>query len=967
LNNNAKSQSGIRTKTPTERSVRQTLRRIYLGGGMLGAASVLLLFLIGKTAYHQATYIDPVTPDYSLLDTESDTYWTERSRLDIETARQSAGTDEVRQRRLRRFTYRTINEALALPTPYARAQAATSVAMVLAQHDIDIILDNHLQQLGETYLIASMRARAMISQALMYIRLGKNPAAQVAMQRYNRLSIETDLKLNSPLNEESFFGAVTVLKCLGDEEGLQALFERTAAAVTALSIDQQMKAYRLIAGEQVRVGMIPAALATASRINNPLELSRGLALILQYAARPPSVTPVEPTMLDLLANPPLVPPPFPLAAEQALQEICQYLAGNKDINVQTVLLQRIAGSRLMCDRALYDLFRHHLAESEVIDHRVKRSVLKLLDDPESPTIRTALNMLPRSDPAVRPIDSAMDDWTTSDELIVVEPVDIDPTPLRSRNDQQWVQVLLAIAQGYQSVKRFHDADRMLKKAFAAAQKFTDQNVRAQFLLRIGEQQVGADAQKTFAALAPVLNPHQKSDLARLQIISRLFGAAHATISGIEPPELREYVGSFLLQEQIRIGRLEDAETTLALMPQGGAAAESRSRLNIAKGQANHDDFATLGITVPAGNNPDWERYGLELVQQGFLHLADQASDSISDTQKRINVQTRIGREYLLLYQALNDINDPDRTIRQEVQQAMVSLASRTNQPVAQTTILTDLLMHLVGQLQTEADREDGKRLWTQAIDSCRTIALPADKATLFAKLIVAKNLLDALNLQRKTMPLFTRETLESAFEATDRLINECLALANLVDNEEQQGTACVHLAMALVQVGRTRAAQTLLDRVLEMTPHLSHRAETVSMLLAMIPTLKAMDSADTIPIIYRLAIDAICQEFTNRSSGVDVFDWRMRDSEIEQIIRSQMENGFVDDAVGSTTRLNEPVLRDRLLRTAAYIYLDHADTTRAELAARRMTVKEIQNSVLQNIQIIERRSKIRPSQEEAFE
>jgi len=86
----------------------------------------------------------------------------------------------------------------------------------------------------------------------------------------------------------------------------------------------------------------------------------------------------------------------------------------------------------------------------------------------------------------------------------------------------------------------------------------------------------------------------------------------------------------------------------------------------------------------------------------------------------------------------------------------------------------------------------------------------------------------------------------------------------------------------------------------------------------------------------------------------------MRDSNIERIVRSQMENGFVDDAVASADRLNEPLLRDRLLRAAVYFYLDNDNIERAESIAQRLTASAIQNSVFQNIQTIKRRTTNRP-------
>ena len=948
-----------RTKTIAERNAHRMLYRIYLVGGIIGVACCLVLLFAGLAFYRQATRVDSVKPDYSSLDEESDTYWEDRILIDIETALNSGGTDQVQQRRLRTFAYRTVAEAMKNPSSYVRAQAVTRVAMVLAQNDIDIVLDNHLQRLGDTNLIVSMRARTLISQALMYLRQRRNPAAGLALQQYNKLVSEADLRLDSPLNEESFFGAVTVLHYLGDKEGLVELFARQKAATTSVGIDQRMKAYRLIAGEQVRIAMATDALTTAKQITNSVELARAWALILQYSARPPKVLPVEPVMLDLLDDPQAEPPTYLAFAERVTHDIFQYLAANKDVNTQISLLQRLAGSRLMCDAELHKIFRQCLVDCTVLQDRVKQPIFKLLDDPESPTIRAALDMPPRATPVSSPVDSAKDDWTTSDEPIHVEITNIDSTPLRTQNDQQWVQAWLAVVQSYQSIKRFQDADRILKQMFAATQRFTDTNIRTQLLLRIAEQQLAAgsiaEAQKTFAVVAPALHQNQKEDFARLQVHARLFNDAFQTIASIETPENREYAASLLLQGQVRINRLDDAEKTLALLPQGKTATGFRSRLNIAKGGTNQDDFNVLGLVRPERNDSDWERYCIGLIQQGLLRLAEQSANGISNVSKRTDVLTRIASEYLLLYQAFNDGNDPNRVIRQEIQQTIVSIADRTEQSLIQATLLTELLMSHTGRLQTEADRTDGKRLWTLAIDACRKITKPDDQTVLFTQLIVAKNLLENPNLSKLTKPLFTRETNSRAFEETNSLINECLALVNLQD-EDHRGLPCAYLARAAAQIGRTAAAKVLLDRVLELVPNISNHEVLIPMLLSTVPALKAMDSADTITVVYRLAIDGIALEFSGRAANVDVLAWRVRDSEIEQIVRSQLENGFVDDAVESANRLNEPVLRERLLRTAAYIYLDTGHMERAELEAQRLTVKEFKDNAIHNIRIIKQRA-----------
>ena len=945
--------SGVWTQEPhaetfIERNVRRTLHRIYFASAFFAAVSISVLIVASLTVYRQITSIDSVKPDYSSLDVNSDTYWQDRILLDIETARQSVGTEAQRFQRLRSFADQTANEALEISSSYLRARAVTNIAMVLAQQDISIMLERQLQRLGNTNLVASMRARVLISQALKHLRQRNSSAAQIALQQYHQLVIDTDLKLNSPINEESFFGAVTVLWLLNDRDGLRELFDGQTASAATMGPDQRMRVYRLIAGEQVRAGMISEALETAERINNHVELVRAWALILQYSARPPTFFPVEPTILAILDVPLTDSRAHSVLAERAVDKIFHYLAENEDINTQASLLQRLAGSYLMRDAELLEIFRLRLVGSEVLDDRVKRPALRLLDVPGS---------------AAHATDRAVDDWTASGETVHVEIVNIDSEPLRTRTDQQWVQAKLAIAQGHQSIRRFQDADRVLKHAFVATQRFVDPNIRTPLLLRIGEQQVAigsiADAKQTFTTVAPGLGQNRKVELARLQIIARLFDNAQATLSSMETPANREDVGIILLREQIRLNRLDDAERTLFLMPQGRGATEARSRLNIAKERASHEDFNAIGLPISEENNQDWERHCIRLIQQGFLRLADQEASRVSDVQKRTDLRTRIAGEYLVLYQAFNDVNDSNRSIRQEIRQSILSTVERAGQPVVQTAILTELLSYLTGQLRTEEDRADGKRLWTQAIDVCRRIMEPGERAILLAQLIVAKNMLDNPNLSSRTFPLFTRGTNPSAAEETNRLIEECLELVNSLENEEQHVHACVHLARALAQIGRTASAQMLLDHAMVIATNIPDREVSVAMLLLMVPTLNAMNSADAIPSVYRLAIDKIAYEFTSRSSQVDEFEWRMRDSNIERIVRSQMENGFVDDAVESANRLNEPLLRDRLLRSAAYVYLDHDNIDQAELIARRITAREIRNSVIQNIQTVKRHTENR--------
>jgi hypothetical protein len=59
------------------------------------------------------------------------------------------------------------------------------------------------------------------------------------------------------------------------------------------------------------------------------------------------------------------------------------------------------------------------------------------------------------------------------------------------------------------------------------------------------------------------------------------------------------------------------------------------------------------------------------------------------------------------------------------------------------------------------------------------------------------------------------------------------------------------------------------------------------------------------------------------------------------------------------SRINEPVLRDRLLKAAAYIYLDQNNIPVAESLARRITLKDMQQTTLQNVLLYKRRAENR--------
>ncbi|MDR0520920.1 MAG: hypothetical protein LBH00_03595 [Planctomycetaceae bacterium] len=952
--------AGAHPETSAERSVRKVLRKRHF---FFGTGIALFLFLCGFTGYSvylHWTDIDSVCPDYTSLKPESDTYWSDRTQIDIETAQPSSAAFN---QRIRRFVFQTLAEAQAASSAAEKARAVTDIAAVLFRHNINIGMDEPLQQLGDTGVIVPMRCRAMVLQALMFLRLEKRPAAKLTILQYHRLRTDAGLTLNSAESEESFFGAVTVLKCLGEEKILAEMFNREILAASSISAGRRMRAYRLIAGEQVRTGYTMEAWETSKRIkDNQTELARAWELILQYAARPPKIELTEPVMLEL----PVQPAELPL--QEDAEKMTAYMTGNifqlladkKDTEYQLSMLQRIAGSRLMCDAVMHEFFRSNVRKSGVLDADVRQQILNLLDNPNSPAIRAALKMpsLPQFERDAA--DSAVEDWGQPDETVMVRRTDVDSSPLYVLADRRLVQVYTAIGRSYLSVKRYQDADRVLQKASAAAQKISDASVRTQMLLRIGEQQAAAGLtagfQKTLTRiLLSGCDQEQTANAARSQITARFLDDAGKTVKNISPSALRDDVCRSLLQEQIRIRRLDDAAKTLSLMSDSKTAGECRSLLKIAQGTGDKNDYDVWHIPSPKNlTAAETESACIEYMRNGLLRLAAQTAAKIEDSAKRAEMQNRIVRTAIQIYNFYNDVNDPDAAVRGAVRAEVSEYILQMKEPLKQAAMTAALLTGMTGQTFSEKDRTAGKRMWTQALDDCRKITVPEEKAELFARLIVLKNMLEK-PLHKTAVPFFTKESAPSAYAETDKLIQECADIVNSADNPMRCAVAGVFLAKAFIQVGRSKSAASMLEFVQEMTGSVPDAKERIPLVLTLVSLLKGSPAEDWIRRFCADAVSFAVTDFSGRQTGIDMLDWRMRDSLIENIIRAQMENGFMDDAVTATACLNDPTHKDRLLRAAAYIYLDNGDAAYAEFLAKRLTHKDMRQETVQNVQLFRQR------------
>lgn len=952
--------------------------------------------------FHEPPYIPPT---HQQLDPNSNTYWVDRTLADIKLFRNAEGKIKNSQQ-LYLTLINTLDEAGTISPSYARIKAISDIAITMAKNDIDINIDHIIQSLGDTPFAASMRTRIIASQSLMYLRLEKRSAARVAVQEYDRIVIEADLKLNTSTNEFAFLGIITALACLEDTPKLTDIFKKQIEFSLRTTTEQQMRAYRFIAGEQARVGMSVNAMNTAQKIKNPVERVRAYQLIIAHTARPLQITPVEPALFLPPIEGPWKPIPEPTVAQHIINDVIKQIADCEELEEQIDLLTMLAESRLMCDPEIHQLFRERIVKQESVDELVKRPILQHLDEPRSELIRTSLKLPPIPKKLQQNIDPALDDWNSPTGMIMVSLSEIESTEIKSIMDQQKINAWLMTSQCYQLSSRYTDAVLVLRKAAAIARAQKQSSERIQTLLKIGEhllsvgsiteaqtvlKDIGlpstssttptptattssetATSSKTTTSSAaatvsseeqtqPIIlfTPEYLSYLARLQMVGRFFDDALQTIRCIEPPSAQVHDLTFLVIEQIRIGHFDEAVKTIAAISDAAQAEKLQHLLAIAQGGGvEHYDAVKIPFPDNRQNDEELRRCGELLIQNGLFGVAVTTVEKMKDTELQSKNLARLVREYMLLFKAYGADSGWHRSVRESLLKTAHSIAEKIVHPTLRAESLELILTAVLPYTHKENRKDFLLRLFDETFKTLRQIDLPEAKAELMGRLILSKIALETNPIPPNRLPLFNRESNPTAAETVERLITEAVDVVNEIGDIPQRGYALSSLAKALAQIGRFQGARTFVKNAEETAKELTDKRETISILLSLIPTSQSLDDSDTTRRLYSLALTIISDSFfaIPNVSDTTIYELRLCDSEIDRVIRSLLEQNLIIEAVTFANRIKDPQLRDRLLRAAAYLYMDQGNFTSAENIVRKLELPRFRTNAIRDVLFMKRRA-----------
>ncbi|MDR0390718.1 MAG: hypothetical protein LBH59_02340, partial [Planctomycetaceae bacterium] len=688
----------------------------HLGWGLLFVVVLVLVVLFSYSVWRAIRADVFEFPSYNDLDSLSLSYWSDRVERDIAYVGEMKISDLRKAARLRVLVNRQLEVATGLSSHYERNHAILAIALTLTKHNLDVNIDKTLRIMNDSYEAYSIRARIHISVALMQIRKKNLMSAMSAYSEYWRLLNHADLKLDTPENEESFIGAVTILHLAQNIEELSELFRVHIELSRRINSGQRMKAYRLIAVEQARSGsFLQNSLSTLKMIHDVVELSRAVQLVVTFVARPPKIDPIEPVYPVPRSDGPWETIRSTLVVRNTIDSILQVIIKEvPNLDEQLTLLRRISGSILMCDPDVYKIFRAAVFETPNLDEVVKTPVLKLLDNPISDKIRSELKLPPRpkkrnkNGEGIQIIDPARHDWVNDNDMIDVQLTTIDTDTLKSIDIRQYSRILSVIASSYLQVNRTADATTVIKKTLNTTINQPDQTEQIRSLTTIAGLQFDAgtidDALKTLTMLSQKLtalnqtnnndpdnDPDNNTDstaggfvdeqllnVVELQAVGRYFDDAIKNVQNIKSASLRDSGLLLIANELLRTNQLDNAAKVITLISDTTTKNEYQHRLTIAKAESNiifqstvsivlpEESLDAIGIIDPATTTDDENiaRSVRQLIRFGFFESAVITAKRIKDAGLRAKLLAQIGREYVLIFSAYSQQNNTNQQINE---------------------------------------------------------------------------------------------------------------------------------------------------------------------------------------------------------------------------------------------------------------------------------------------------------------
>ncbi|MDR3109729.1 MAG: hypothetical protein LBU65_08590 [Planctomycetaceae bacterium] len=946
--------------------------------GLIQVVSALLLVVIFTVAIYsyvrtarERTERRNAIPKVTEEDRDRDGYWFERARNEFIAIQSKKIPDAKKVELLQESLAVLTRQASEITSPYVKARALMEIALAQTSCDLDLNIYATIKGITGAPTIIALRCRVLGSMALMFMRLGNVAAAQSIIDEYLQVTYENDMRLDSDENIDAFVNVVTATASSGaiGRSSLQRLFQRIETTTRRISDESlQSRSRRIIASQQARVGLKWDAIATAETISLPVEQSRAFQLIIASIARPVKTPELKEQTIEPLPTSGIWKPVTnPNETRQCIEAVFRSIAKHPDVQVQLQVLQNMASSRLMCDVEIYPLFEDEFEVTDIFDASVKGQVRTLLKEPNSPTIRAARGLKRLQDSGVITFDTAADDWNSSEETMVDVPiVPVDVKTIQSASIRQEVRLHISTAQALMTFGNRQDARDVLAKAFQEVVQQENLYYRLNHLQSIGALQVNAGdldaARITLTNARDVYKEYTSNkssqgmtvteslpvEIATAQIRSRLLDDAVATTQLLSQQETRNGLLVQVIRERLRTERWKQAREVIALLQnyphtaelqriansEGNAPADVSDPTRTIFNLTRNEEYASAAAVLPLVSDvAERQRLRMQIIRgmadagRGYL---GRDTESLSVRLQMLNSSLALAREQEDAFERANAI------------ETVVELFA----PGRVVQKLYDIMSAAIVEVEEIVGKENGTNPQT---------------AEMLSRLAWTRLMLVPEERQSGTWPILTEENDSQTIADITRLLDR--AIASLPENAERTlaATTYVRAIHSYGQIGQTKLAEQLIDKILPQIRELQDKEQAITLLRQL--ALAALKIGKTRQgfAIFTEALDTVSQVNVGTElapQNLTVLGLRVRERVMEDIIREMLRLKLVDTAFETTTRITESVVRDRLLRMITYQAIYTNRLPLANEAVLKITSQSLRNDCLRDVNYATRNPRI---------
>ncbi len=891
------------------------------------------------------------TASYEGLDPASIGYWRERTERDIASARELTSPARPLNDLLNRNISSTIRTAGRLSDPAEKINALAMIVHAQISQNVGTNLDEALYVLGNTPETRSVRMSLAAPLAFYYIQIDNRDKAASIVGNYLTLLKETSFNPEIEEQRNTFIKILDACVLLNLDRELDTALANLSNMANSLRIESRRDSLlTFIAEQQIRFQKYSDAFTTLSVLTQPDILAKCYRKLIESRAQifpvasgeglPDSRSFAGPTKIR-----------HPELVAQTVERVFINIARLKDSKTQQEVLNQLFESEMMVNMNLHDLIRSVLVDTRSLDASLKTQSLSIVDNPRSESIRKALGMPPlvsESEIASEQQETDLQLLDRASQVLGVQPLS------RNRTYLEDIRILMNTATELLNWGKRKDAIPLLNRAAARIRGLDVEKNQGVSRPALAALLVGAgeieSAQSLLNEELEIVKfsqrtPQTDSELARIaeiQLRARLLDDSLRTLREMLPGSTKTDLLKSLALEQIKVGRFEEAQKTVAEMPADPVKTNLRRTLEEAiprlRKKLNENIYAFSPLDeILKSDFPDKQHRLFDLVvllvREGLFIDARETARQISDLPTRNRALDLIVQETVALIRPYFS----KIPFHQQIRKNMISFGFQTAKEITapqerlvameRVYSLTDASLY---PNENSAEWKEMVSLWDSLSDATET-EVKVDSAIRLYQDELKRRADDVLTLVSGNWCLLPASG-ESVSENLKHMLLKAGELTHKLKSSEDRATRFAQITALLEQSRDKENGELFFEAAVDACGSGISPGVSAVVFLSLAQTSYLTDKPDEATVLFNQAVDQAENIISkDNSKRIDrLLEKRVKDRTLSDICRGEAELGLIREAVGTSGKINEKFFVDRLSKTIGYIQLGKNEFENAE-------------------------------------